>query len=48
MAIETVKMGWFGDSFGPLNVTGNGAIRYSTNEFLLAFHGNYVPILYRL
>jgi len=29
-----------------LKVTGNRTNRYSTYEFLLAYHSNYVPILY--
>jgi len=29
------------------NVTGNGNSRYSTYEFLFAFHTNYVPMLHR-
>jgi len=30
-----------------LKVTGNSSNRWSTYEFLLAFHSNYVPILHR-
>ena len=42
------KVGWFGIvRVGSLTVSGNSAIRYSTYEFLLAFHSNYVPIWYR-
>jgi len=28
-------------------VTGNSTIRYSTYDFLLVFHSNYVPMLHR-
>jgi len=40
------EMEWFGVVIGSLKVTGNSAIRYSAHEFLLAFHGNDVPILH--
>jgi len=32
---------------GSLKVTGNSTNRQRTCEFLLAFHGSYVPILHR-
>ena len=39
------KMGWF----GVVRITQGHSkvIRWSMNEFLLAFHGNCVPILHR-
>ena len=33
--------------YGSFKVIGNGTIRYIAYEFLLAFHSNYGPILYR-
>jgi len=35
-------MGWLGS----VKVTGNSTNRYSTYEFLLAFHSNYVAIFH--
>jgi len=47
-----IKCGkWGGLRFGVvrvIKVTGNGTIRYSAYEFLLAFNSSYVPILHRL
>jgi len=45
------KMGWFGvvrpNYSKSSKVTGNITTRQNAHEFVLAFHSNYVPIVYR-
>jgi len=46
---ENVHKMWKMGQFGVVSpkITENSANQYSTYEFLLAFHSNYVPILHR-